>query len=352
MPEHPELKFRSTVELLQNINRDMPRIMGYEEAGGRDDFDAWQQQARQKLIEIIGFLPETVIEPESWKLDEEPADGFVRQKWAMESPFGDHILFYRLVPEESGEPQRLLLALHGHGDFGADAVVGIDRGRPGETEHLHDTNYAFGAAFARRGFLVYAPCHRGFNQRSDHGDPAEVQQSNSCVDINARAILLGSSDLALRLQDIMHLIGWIRRRPGEGDIPLGCVGLSGGGHTTELLAAVDTRIEVACIQGYFNFWTDQIMDQTHCNCNYIPHLLQYFEQDDVCGLICPRPLLVTTGTEDTVAPVESFRRAYASLQAIYQDREVPDRLQQHIFEGGHRFNGEKAFDFFATHLST
>jgi len=58
--------------------------------------------------------------------------------------------------------------------------------------------------------------------------------------------------------------------PGESKPPLGCVGLSGGGHITLFLAAVDPRIDAASIQGYFCFWTDQIVDVTHCNCNYVP----------------------------------------------------------------------------------
>jgi dienelactone hydrolase len=348
---HPQLKLRTTVALLNEVGANMPRLLGYDEAGGKADFSTWQKKARRKLRDLLGFLPARVTEPRSWLLSEEEDEGFVREKWVLESPFGDHILFYRLVPEEMEKPDCVLLALHGHGPFGADSVAGVQAGRPGEEDTTRQFNYDFGAQFARRGYLVYAPCHRGFAQRSDLGNPwDEATPGNSCVDINARAILLGSTDVGLRIQDTMHLIDWLRRRPDEKSVPLGCVGLSGGGHTTELLAAVDTRIDVACIQGYFAYWTEQIMDVTHCNCNYIPGLLKYFEQDDVCALICPRPLLVTTATEDAVAPVKSFRKAYRSLKGIYRDQGVESNLQQEIFSGGHEFTPTKAFPFFNKYL--
>jgi len=347
---HPKLQFRSTIQLLNKIGTDMPRKLGYDEAGGRDDFNKWQAKARKKLKELLGFLPASVTQPRSWLLDTEQAEGFSRERWALESPFGDHIVFYRLVPDGMEQPDCVLLALHGHGPFGADAVAGVFLDRPGEKESITNANYDFGAQFARRGYLVYAPCHRGFAQRCDHGNPWEVGQGSSCVDINARAILLGSTDIGIRVQDTMHLIGHIRRQPGEERVPLGCVGLSGGGHTTEMLAAVDTRIDVASIQGYFSYWTEQIMDVTHCNCNYVPHLLEYFEQDDVCALICPRPLLVTTATQDTVAPQKSFRKAYRALKAIYREHGDERALQQEIFDGGHAFTGVKAFGFFDRYL--
>lgn len=358
MPPTP--KFRSTVSLLQQWSARMPREMGYEECQARDNFTAWQRRARRKLVALLGFMPATVTRPQSWLMASEPAEGFTRETWAVESPFGDHIYCYRLVPEGLGKPAAIMLALHGHGLYGADPVAGIMRGRPGEEETFRACNYDYGRQFAQRGYLVYAPTQRGFAQRCDLDNPASVEDFDSaanpsppgcsCVDINARAILLGSSDIGLRVQDAIHLISWIKSRPGEGQAPLGCVGLSGGGHTTELLTALEPRIQAASIQGYFSYWTDQIVEHTHCNCNYVPGLLRYFEQDDVCALICPRPLLVTTADNDGVAPIKSFRRAYKALKGIYRDQGAEKLLVQDTFVGGHEFSGRKAYAFFDQHL--
>ena len=356
----PKPNFRSTVKLLQQWTAAMPRELGYDETGAKDHFGPWQRKARKKLRELLGFWPAKVTQPRAWRLASERVEGFTREQWALESPFGDHIFLYRLVPDGMAKPDAILLALHGHGMYGADHVSGVMKDRYGEEQSNRTAHYDYAAQFARRGYLVYAPTQRGFAQRCDWDNPGSVEgyQVNpqapppgcSCLDINSRAILLGTTDIGLRVQDAMHLISWIKARPGEGRAPFGCVGLSGGGHTTELLSAVDTRIQAASIQGYFSYWTDQIVDVTHCNCNYIPSLLRYFEQDDVCALICPRPLLVTTADQDGVAPIKSFRRAFRALKGIYRDQGVADHLVADTFEGGHEFSGRKAFAFFDEHL--
>jgi hypothetical protein len=366
MPKAPKLNFRSTVAMLQQWTADMPRELGYDETGAKDHFGPWQTKARKKLRELLGFWPTKVIKPKAWLLCSEQVEGFTREQWALESPFGDHIFLYRLVPDGMVKPEAIMLALHGHGTYGADPVCGVMKGRYGEEDTYTACHYDYGAQFARRGYLVYAPCQRGFSQRCDLDNPGSVEDyevnpqvpppGSSCVDINARATLLGTTDIGLRVQDAMQVITWIksrggRSRPhGEGKAPLGCVGLSGGGHTTEFLAAVDTRVDAASIQGYFCYWTDQIVDLTHCNCNYVPSLMRYFEQDDVCGLICPRPLLVTTADNDGVAPIKSFRKAFRALKGIYNDQGVAGNLAQDTFEGGHEFSGRKAFAFFDEHL--
>ncbi len=358
----PRLQFRSTVEMLNTWNAGMPRLMGYDECNAKDDFKSWQARARRQLRKLLGFWPATVDSPQGWLLSSEETEHFTREQWAAESPFGDHMFFYRLVPRADTAPKGLMLALHGHGYYGADPVAGVMRDRPGEAEHLKTANYAYGAGFAERGWLVYAPTQRGFGLRCDHDNYATCEAMNtpknppppgcSCVDINARAIMLGTTDIGLRVQEAMHLISWIRSRPGERTLPLGCVGLSGGGHATELLTALDTRIKAASIQGYFCYWSEQVFEHTHCNCNYVPGLLRYFEQDDVCGLICPRPLLVTTADNDGVAPLAGFRRAYRALKGIYRDQGAADNLEQDVFSGGHEFSGRKAYDFFDKHLAT
>ena len=359
-------QFRNTVSLLQKWSKDLPRLMGYEEARGAADFPAWQRKARRKLKELLGFWPAKVEKPQSWLLQTEACDGFGREHWVVESPLGDHLFLYRLVPDGMTRPQRkgvppaIMLALHGHGYYGADPVAGVMKGRFQEGESLKQHNYDYGAQFARRGYLVYCLCQRGFAQRCDVDSPGNglvVDPSNpgavpgsSCLDINTRGTLLGTTDIGLRVQDALHLVSWIKSRPGEGRAPIGCVGLSGGGHATQFIAALDTRITAACSQGYFCYWSDQIVDVVHCNCNYVPGLLRHFEQDDVCALICPRPLLVTTADKDGVAPEESFRRAYKGLRRVYQAHGSVKDLEQDIFEGDHEFSGRKAFAFFDKHL--
>ncbi|MBU0607750.1 MAG: alpha/beta hydrolase family protein, partial [Armatimonadetes bacterium] len=171
----PKPNFRGTVKMLQEWSADMPRELGYDETGAKDKFGPWQRKARRKLRELLGFWPVQVTEPQAWRLGAEQADGFTREQWAVESPFGDHILVYRLVPDGMTKPEAIMLALHGHGTYGADPVSGLMKGRYGEEDSMRNARYDYGAQFARRGYLVYAPCQRGFAQRCDLDNPGSVE---------------------------------------------------------------------------------------------------------------------------------------------------------------------------------
>jgi predicted esterase len=70
------------------------------------------------------------------------------------------------------------------------------------------------------------------------------------------------------------------------------------------------------------------------------------------ALIAPRPLLVETGTEDPIFPVDAARSAMAKLRAAYDALGAePSRLEHDVFEGGHRWHGEWAYPFLEQWLS-
>ena len=74
-------------------------------------------------------------------------------------------------------------------------------------------------------------------------------------------------------------------------------------------------------------------------------MLGEIEHVDLGALIAPRALLIETGTEDLIFP--SRRRATRGgaprrgLRALG----VPERLEHDVFEGGHRWNGDRAYPF-------
>jgi hypothetical protein len=69
------------------------------------------------------------------------------------------------------------------------------------------------------------------------------------------------------------------------------------------------------------------------------------EHVDLGALVAPRPLLIETGTEDPIFPVEAARREVARLATVYGTLGVPERLEHEVFEGGHRWNGVRAYGF-------
>jgi hypothetical protein len=123
------------------------------------------------------------------------------------------------------------------------------------------------------------------------------------------------------------------------------MGISGGGTTSLFSAALDSRIKVAVISGYFNTFKASIFSMSHCIDNYIPGILKYAEMPDIAGLIAPRPVHIESGTKDPIFPVEATKEAFERLKTVYEVFGAADRISLHIFEGEHEFNGKEAFPF-------
>jgi hypothetical protein len=91
---------------------------------------------------------------------------------------------------------------------------------------------------------------------------------------------------------------------------------------------------------------DSLLGICCCDCNYVPHLMEYVDMGDLGCLIAPRPFLVESGKRDelngvrgvinAVEQVDIARRAYELLGA-------PERIYHAIFEGEHRWNGVYAY---------
>jgi fermentation-respiration switch protein FrsA (DUF1100 family) len=83
---------------------------------------------------------------------------------------------------------------------------------------------------------------------------------------------------------------------------------------------------------------------------YVPRILKYAEMSDLAALIAPRPLLIESGNQDPIFPLQAAKAAYKELQRVYRLLDVPERLNRDIFVGGHQFGGRKAFDWLARWL--
>jgi dienelactone hydrolase len=203
--------------------------------------------------------------------------------------------------------------------------------------------------------MVFAPTLTGFGDRmetlpfmtqtlySEYGDPMWL---SSCRSLSLIGMLLGKTTNGMRVWDVMRTIDYIQSRSESFIDGVGCMGLSGGGMTTMYASAVEPRISVSVVNGYFSTFRDSIMSVFHCTCNYIPEIVKYAEMSDIAGLIAPRPLLVVSGTEDDLFPVGAVEAGFAELQKIYGLLDVPEKLDKDIYKGGHRFSDNKVFNWF------
>jgi dienelactone hydrolase len=342
MEQHTEYEWRTLPGLWRRY-QEAPRQLAFR-ATTQEEGRAWQRTLRATLRQLLGGFPAERCPLEPYVLERTEDDGYVRELVAFQTVPGEHVLVYVLVPPASAPP-RPVIALHGHGGGGARHLAGIAHDEA-EREHIRAHNYDYARQLALRGWTVFAPVQRGFAERQEPaplnsgGDPL---WSSSCYMQSVNAMLLGTTILGLRVWDVMRLLDYIETRSDVRQGSVGCVGLSGGGTTTLFATALEPRISCAVVSGFLNTFRDSLLAMEHCLCSFVPGILQYAEMEDIAGLIAPRPLLVESGTDDPIFPIEATERAYARVEQIYRCFDAADRLDKDIFKGGHQWSGAKAY---------
>ena len=346
-----DLEFRSLPGLWDEY-AESTRALAFRPGSPKEN-KTWQARLLDELTRLLGGFPGQACDLSPQILETRQEDGYSRQLVAIQTLPGEFMPVFVLIPHLDGNAcPRPVIALHGHGTWGAEAIVG-DSQKTEISEFNRPMNYDYAGQLVKRGFLVFAPDLRGFGQRlevPDHCDSDDPAWISSCYSVGVNALLLGKTLLGMRVYDVMRLIDYIGTRQETSIKTLGCVGLSGGGMLTLFTTALDTRITCAVVSGYFNTFRASIMSIYHCLCNFVPGIVQVAEMVDIAGLVAPRPLLIESGTRDAIFPVDATRQAYAKLQKIYTAFNAPDRLDVDIFEGEHAWSGAKAYDWLARWL--
>ena len=154
---------------------------------------------------------------------------------------------------------------------------------------------------ARRGYVVLAPDLRCFGERADWNPPDHYGCDTNLV----HAVMAGESPLGSNLWDLARCLDVLADHPLVDPSRLGAVGLSYGGTCTLFLAAVDARVRAAVVSGYFSSWAEaHKMPWNMCGSQVLAGMLGQLEHVDLGALVAPRPLLVETGTEDLIFPLD------------------------------------------------
>jgi dienelactone hydrolase len=316
-------------------------------AKSQEEWRRWSEDFRAKLREILGGFPQEKCDLKPEILERVEEEKYFREKVVFQSEDKVSIPAYVLVPKGISKPTPAVLAIHGHGRGKVD-VAGIVE-TPEERQGIEVYNHDYGKAAAERGYVALAPDQSCFGERMEKHHKKQ-NKGSSCRQVSFYYQLLGKTIIGQRVWDAMRCIDYLETRAEVDAGRIACVGLSGGGTATLFSSALEDRIKVAVVSGYLNVFRDCILAMDHCECNYVPGILKYGEMYDVAGLIAPRPLLVESGTEDSIFPVQATEFAYGKVKRVYDLLGVPERLEKDIFKGGHKFSGRKAFDWLARWL--
>lgn len=316
----------------QYLMKQMKQSLAYDGS----DIVQWQETLRAKLRELIG-MPEKSGEPLK-----------VRTLWKRETDLGTFekiafnvephcdVVAYWCVPHSAQAPYTTMICLQGH-STGMHNSIGVDR----EDETLPievegDRDFAIGCM--KRGLAALCIEQRSFGlRREQHQEKTSV---HGCHDAVMHALMLGRTMAGERVFDVDRGLDYLESR-GDVDMKrVGVMGNSGGGTITIYAAALLSRLSFAMPSCAFCTFSDSIMSIYHCSDNYVPRILQYAEAADVMGLFAPKPVVIVTGSEDPIFPLEGVRDAFHDLQKIYEAAGAKDNCRLVVGDGGHRFYAE------------
>ena len=312
-------------------------------AKSRREALAWQKQVRARLTSLVGGFPARRSALKARVLEREDLGGYTREKIIFQSRDDLTVFGYLLLPEGQAGPVPAVICLPGHGR-GCDDIVGIDaEGKQRSAGAGYQRDFALQTV--ERGYAAFAIEQLAFGCRRDAAARRKGLGQSSCQPAAGAALLFGQTMVGWRVWDVMRALDYLATRREIDSRRVATMGISGGGTVSLFSAALDERIKVSVVSGYFNTFRDSIMSLSHCIDNYIPGILNHVEMYDVAGLIAPRALFVESGTRDNIFPVEASRKAFSEARRIYSVFGAPEKTEQEIFDGEHVFHGRGAFAF-------
>lgn len=313
---------------------EQPRQLAFR-AQSAGELAAWQRTLRAKLRELLGIagrtLPASVQAEQIQSIDR---GDYMEQKYALDVGESVRAPVYLLVPK-SKPPFKPIVVFHGH-DPSPQYILG---NYPDDTiaqERLaHDANYA--QALARAGYLVCAVVQRGFDERrSDQLNSAD--NPISCRHLAFSYMMQGRTLLGERCWDGMMALTFLQSRDDVVKGVAGATGNSGGGTTTLFLSAMDERITVCVPSCYFCSFKHSILGMYHCECNYVPNILEYMEMGDLAAALAPRPVRFVAGERDPIFPLPGTKEQFETVRKAYQLSFAGDHCSLAVHPGEHEYD--------------
>jgi dienelactone hydrolase len=307
------------------------------EGSTSDRFEAWHRALRPLVIETLGRLPQRVplnpqIESE-WR-----EDGLLKQRVLLDVEEGLSVAALVFRPEDAPGKLPAIICCHGHTPRAKRDVMGLEFG---------EQHNAYGLKMAKAGFVTLAIDWRGFGERNDNYEG----NRDLCNLHYLRASIMGMTVLGMDVHDGMRMIDYLCEQDYVDPTRIGAMGLSFGGTMTTWLAICDDRIKAADVICYSVRFTDFGMrDINFCGSQITPGIFELCDVPDLHGLIAPRPLLIEIGKQDDCFQIDQATSCFQELEKIYSAAGVRDRLELDLFDGGHRWGGNKSTTFFQNYL--
>lgn len=320
--------------------RETPRRMSFRAQTAADAY-VWQNEARAKLVDLIGPFPEKTIDLDARYETPVKKKGYSRRIVTFNTRLNLSAIGYLLIPDSVVKPSPAVICLPGHGR-GIDEIVGIDE-NGGERDHYDGYQHDFALQCVDRGYVTLALEMLGFGHRRDAAACKAGGSTSSCQTASGAALMLGETMIGWRVWDVLKAIDLMSTRPEVDSDRIVLMGISGGGTVALYAAALDLRVHSTVLSGSFCTFRDSIFSVNHCIDNYVPKILQYFEASDVASLIAPRRLFCESGLEDPIFPKPGVDAAIFETSKAFRAIGVEENFASAFFSAAHVFQGSAAF---------
>ena len=324
----------------------------YSNADGRyvwsewkGSFHKWQKQFRKDLEKTLGLdrmrKEMNGFRPEARQLDSEDAGTFTRERWEIYTEPDVLLPIIILRPKNLTGNVPLMITPHGHSK-NTELYAGVyynERDR--ELAEEGERNIALQAV--EEGFIAIAPTARAFGKtRTKSG--LEADAVSSCHEYMLHDLIVGRTPVGERVWDVMKIIDWALENLPVDPSKVMVSGHSGGGTATIYAGAVDTRIAYCLPSGSFCSYEKSILAMPHCECNYLPGMLNLGNMGDLAGLLAGRYLCIIQGKGDGIFPMDGAQEEFAKTEEIFKAA-GKGRCAIAFGDGGHRYYKEPAWRF-------
>lgn len=319
---------------------------------GDGDFEEWRTTAREKMLELMGIAPQAPETTTYRILSSEPRDGYTAHKIEFEVSKGNFVVAYLLIPDGEG-PFPALLALHDHGakfSIGKEKMVRPICESPevvADAEVWSAKNYDgvfTGDWFASQGYVVLATDALLWGNRGE-GEDGRQTAYNSQQAVASNCIKLGTTLVGIITHDDIRSVDFLAAQEFVDPERIGVYGHSMGGHRAWMVAALSDRV-AALASVCWMATSDALLEAGNNELKggsaftmQIPLISRYLDNPDIASMVCPRPALFISGSQDKLFP-KGVEEAHAKMQRVWHSQGAKERLHCHIYPSPHYFGVE------------
>ena len=293
-----------------------------------ENYLEWKHSAREKLSSLIGLDKFQKVDDELVIEYESELENAREIRFVFMSEKGYRIPAHLFLPKNISNPP-LMICLQGHS---TGMHISFARPKFPDDDKTIAGDRDFCVKALKEGFAAVALEQRAMGELSDN-------DGRMCTQEFLSALLRGRTTIGERVWDVMRLIDVLTKYfSDEIDVnAICCMGNSGGGTTTAYVAALEDRIALAMPSCAMCTYKDSIGAMFHCDCNYIPGIVEYFDMNDLIAMAYPKFFVQVNGKDDTIFPIGGAETVFEKGTVIYRQNGLQHRCVLVKGNGGHRF---------------